>query len=658
MKRKPTGLMLVLAFLSGLVISDSAQALSPTIPRVSWDAPSVEGYGTFTVGASVTSGFAKKWCIKRDGGLAEHVYVEFYESTNVQREGIPKTGDLDGVQICYRQAPFDTVSKPLTFAEFRLTTDYWENGSHTLEVQVTDSLGQLSGWQTIQVLVQRPRPVVSFAGYSQIDNSFKGAISYTIVQPTGNIFTNPVNQGLTFSITVDGTEKCSGDLPTTGTHVLSCEFSFGEISNSEHSAELSLGLYDGQVYRPASTLLFNAQILQRPIPSLLELNYRESGYFAFASIGLKSDLGAIQIKSATCALDSMREELATVETGRVSCQGLGDGLGTKAHTLRVKLELANGQIVSKAFTFNSKIKNRPFPKLTSIVSTPIGDWRQKLEIGFTSVTNESPISSAEWYLNAKRIVGASGVKDRKYYVLFDSKTAPNGRYTAKVKIVLEDGQTRTISLPISLDLLPPPPPAPTITWKSDIATNVWKSGSSVTISGKINGTGQISNSVSLRTWQARSGWSSWRMIPVTNDGRFSTSMLATGNSTIELSVPKAGRTPAATSKTSFKVYGVMSVSAQKRIPHGSRISYALAVQPKWSGNVYCTYKVERFNQFGVEVGEASYSYVSVKLSNGVGNYSPGIAEYKYNQLTLACGLNWTGLESSSKSVGSAKISVY
>jgi len=135
-------------------------------------------------------------------------------------------------------------------------------------------------------------------------------------------------------------------------------------------------------------------------------------------------------------------------------------------------------------------------------------------------------------------------------------------------------------------------------------------------------------------------------------------MLATSNTSIELKVPRAGRTPAATSKTNFKVYGVMSVSAPKRIPQGSRISYTVAVQPKWSGYVSCTYKVERFNQFGVPLGEPTYSYPVVKVTKGFGKFSPGIAEYKYNQLTLACGVDWSGLESSNKSTGFSKVSVY
>lgn len=541
----------------------------------------------------------------------------------------------------------------ITSDNLLLDTSELSNGRHPLQLQAFDNNHRESLLSVLNIDVQRPRPAKISSEYSQ--NAFKivGTVKYVIGQPTeyGD------NPAIKYSIQVDYIKRCEGNLGLTSQTTVKCEFRVGELADGNHSTRLLLELKDGQIYEPFEVLNFQSDLIVQPKPEILSLAYTEEAYEAFASVSIRSDPGAYKILDAFCSLDASQELPARVDSDRVYCSDLGEGLGTRAHSLKVKLLLENNLEVIKTFPFKSKIANRPFPNLTGIQSTSLNDWQQKLQFGFSSVEDESPIDRVEWYLNSKKI-GEDGAKGNTYFIVINSTTIANGSYTAKAKIFLQDGQTKIISTNIVLKLLPPPPPAPTVSWNPIITNNIWKSGTSVTLNGRLISSGQISNTVSMRTWQLKSGWSSWRTVSVDSNGRFSTSTLATSNTGIELKVPRAGRTPAATSKVSFKVYGVMSVSAPKRIPQGSRISYTLAVQPKWSGYVSCTYKVERFNQFGVPLGEPSYSYPVVKVTNGFGTFSPGTAEYKYNHLTLACGVDWSGLESSGSSSGSTKVSVF
>ena len=541
----------------------------------------------------------------------------------------------------------------ITSGNLLLDTSELSNGRHLLRLQAFDNNYRESPVSVLNIEVQRPRPAKISSEYSQDEFGIVGTVKYQISQPM-QFGDNPA---IKYSIQVDSVKRCEGNLGLTSQASVKCEFRFGELADGNHTTRLFLELKDGQIYEPFEVLNFQSNLILQPKPEILILTYSEQGYEAFASVSTRTEPGAYKILDAFCSLDSSEEVPARVAQGRVYCADLGEGLGTRSHNLKVKLLLENNLEVIKSFPFQSKIANRPFPKLTELQSTSLNDWQQKIQVGFTSVEDESPIDRVEWYLNSKQI-GDGRPQGNTYFIVIDSTTIANGSYIAKAKIFLEDGQTKTISKAVVIKLLPPPPPAPTVSWSPIITNNIWKSGNSLTISGTISSSGQLSKTVSMRTWQLNSGWSSWRTVSVANNGRFSTSMVATSNTSIELNVPRAGRTPAATSKTSFKVYGVMSVSAPKRIPQGSRISYTVAVQPKWSGYLSCTYKVERFNQFGVPLGEPSYSYPVVKVTNGFGKFSPGTAEYKYNHLTLACGLDWSGLESSNASTGSAMVSVY
>jgi hypothetical protein len=541
----------------------------------------------------------------------------------------------------------------ITSDNLLLDTSVLSNGLHPLRLQAFDNNYRESVVSVLNIEVQRPRPAKISSEYSQNEFNIVGTVKYVISQPM-QLGDNPA---IKYSIQVDNTKRCEGNLGLTSQATVRCEFRFTELSDGNHSARLLLELEDGQIYEPFEVLNFQSALVLQPKPEILSLSYREQGYEAFASVSIRSEPGAYKILDAFCSLNTSQERPARVDSDRVYCPDLGEGLGTRAHKLKVKLLLENNLEIIKIFPFQSKVANRPFPKLTGLQSTSLNDWQQKLQFGFSSVEDESPIDRVEWYLNSRKI-GEDGAKGNAYFIVIKSRNVANGSYTAKAKVFLQDGQTKTISKTIALKLLPPPPPAPTVSWSPIITNNIWKSGNSVTLNGTISSSGQLSRTVSMRTWQLKSGWSSWRTVPVANNGSFSTSMLATSNTSIELIVPRAGRTPGATSKTRLKVYGAMSVSAPKRIPQGSRISYTVAVQPKWSGYVSCTYKVERFNQFGVLLGEPSYSYPVVKVTNGFGKFSPGTAEYKYNHLTLACGLDWSGLESSNASTGSAMVSVY
>lgn len=541
----------------------------------------------------------------------------------------------------------------ITSDNLLLDTSQLSNGRHPLRMQAFDNNNRESPVSVLNIEVQRPRPAEITSEYSQDEFNIVGSVLYVISQPmqAGD------NPAIKFSIQVDSIKRCEGNLSLTSQASVKCQFRFGELADGNHAARLLLELKDGQFYEPFEVLNFQSDLILQPKPELLSLAYTEEGYEAFASVSTRSELGAYKILDAFCSLDVSQEMPARVDSDRIYCSDLGEGLGTRSHNLKVKLRLENNLEVIKIFRFQSKLAYRPFPKLTGLQSNSINDWQQKLEFGFSSVEDDSPIDRVEWYLNSKQIRDGR-TQGNTYLIVIDSRTIANGSYIAKAKIFLENGQTKTISKALVIKLLPPPPPAPTVSWSPIITNNIWKSGNSLTISGTISSSGQISKTVSMRTWQLKSGWSSWRTVSVAKNGRFSTSMMATSNTSIELNVPRAGRTPAATSKTSFKVYGVISVSAPKRISQGSRIFYSVDVQPKWSGYVSCTYKVERFNQFGVPLGEPSYSYPVVKVTNGIGIFSPGTAEYKYNHLTLACGVDWYGLESTSRSSGSTMVSVF
>jgi hypothetical protein len=624
-------------------------------PQSQWSSESISGYGTITLTAEAkvsgrSSASLKDLCVWVRGSNVLDFSAEFSETADGLFTPLGFYQQFGSSSYCLSER----LDKFSVFLKFRLNTSAWPNGDYQIGLSATDTLDKFSfGSDYLSLEVQRPRPFVSSQVYGQEESKFSSTIRYDFNQPQGS----NDNPALSYSVRVDGVERCSGPLTQLSSQVI-CALEMSTLNNGKHTARLTMFLKDGQSYYPITDLGFESDLIQRPKPELNSLTYIERGYFSFASVAMSSPLGAHKIAAAYCQLDDFQEEEANIELDRISCQELGDGLGSRAHTLRVRLVLDNNSVVSKTFPFQSRIKNRPFPKISSIFSSQIGDWKQKLEFGVTSVLNGSSIERVDWYLNAKRLSGTFGLKNNKHYILFESKTVPNGRYLARAKISLADGQTKNIYLPISVELLPPPPPPPTIAWNSSITSKVWKSGESVSVSGRLSGSGQRAKSVSFRTWQMRAGWSSWRTASVSSSGVFSATVIATGNSTIELKVPQAGRTPSASGKTNFKVSGVLKVSAPKRLARGSSASYEVTVQPKWSGYVSCTYKVERFNQFGVLLEEPTYTYPNVKITNGIGKYSPGVAEYRYNQLTLACGVDWSGLEYTSSSSGSTKISIY
>jgi hypothetical protein len=616
-------------------------------PTISWATASLAtdgGISSAAVQASVddhSGAVMLKWCFTlTNGGDISQVLAPNFP------EYFPDPRATPG-QFCLMKDSLITSDTLL------LDTSQLSNGKHFLQLQAFDGNLRPSEMTVLELQVQRPRPSKISSTYTQSQFNFAGTIQYQVSQPlqAGN---NPASK---YSIQVDGIKRCEGNLALVSPTTIKCEFKIGELVDGYHAAKLFLELKDGQIYEPFEVLTFQSALILQPKPEILSLAYSEQGYEAFASASIRSQPGAYKVVGAFCSIDSFEALPARIESDRVYCADLGEGLGKRAHNLRVKLILENDLEVIKIFPFQSKIPNRPFPKLTNIQSNSVNDWQQKLQLAFSSVEDESPIDRVEWYLGLKQI-GEGRARGNTHFVVIDSTTIKNGSYVAKAKIFLEDGQTKTVSKTVVIKLLPPPPPAPTVSWSPIITNNIWKSGNAVTLNGTISSSGQLSKTVSMRTWQLKSGWSSWRTVSVANNGRFSTSMLATSNTSIELNVPRAGRTPAAASKISFKVYGVMSVSAPKRIPQGSNISYTVSVQPKWSGYLSCTYKVERFNEFGVALGEPSYSYPSVKVTNGFGKFSPGTAEYKYNHLTLACGLDWSGLESSNKSTGFSKVSVY
>jgi hypothetical protein len=515
---------------------------------------------------------------------------------------------------------------------------------------VTDSNGKVSSIASTSLEIQRPRPASSPGTYSQ--TNYVGSLEYVITQAT-NLNGVPPNVGRFWTVKVDEREICRGYFGSP----VKCSFEAVNLANGEHKAKLVFLLDDGQVYLPTSELIFSSQLADRPLQSLGNLNYIENKYSARASVGFTALSGSSPIKKVECTIDSGVPSSGVLETNSAICSINGKGLSKGIHSLKVKLVLENGLEVMKGFSFTSSLTERPLPKLSPITLFSTSDWQAQFSLTLTKVADQPQLIGVYWFIDDAASYFGNSVKNNLYLHKFDSTDLRNGTHRVRVEFHFADGQISKVQKNLKVSLLPPPPPAPTVVWNSNLKKFAWESGSTVAVGGKLVGRGTLPKTVKMRAWQVKSGWSSWITASVSRTGNFQSAFRANSPLSVQVQVPKMARTPATQSQTKVAIYGKVTISAPRKVSPDTQLWFKISTTPKWSGNLDCTLLVERYDDYGSFLGR-SYGYPTIKITNGYGTLNPGTTHFRNNQVTLSCGLGWAGMSELSAGVGYATINIY
>ena len=158
----------------------------------------------------------------------------------------------------------------------------------------------------------------------------------------------------------------------------------------------------------------------------------------------------------------------------------------------------------------------------------------------------------------------------------------------------------------------------------------------------------------IRAWQKQGGWSNWYTVSVDKNGKFSRSFLGYSQLSVQLQVPKNGRTPATTSQIKVDFYGSVKVTSKATYKLFEKVKFNISVSPKWTGDVACSLTIARYDANGFELGRW-WAFPTVRVKNGVGSYTVGAFEYTRTKVWFSCSANWAGLATSEVSGGSTTV---
>jgi hypothetical protein len=177
--------------------------------------------------------------------------------------------------------------------------------------------------------------------------------------------------------------------------------------------------------------------------------------------------------------------------------------------------------------------------------------------------------------------------------------------------------------------------APTVVWNANLDGNsIWRSGYWAPVGGKLlRGGGPLPKTVSLRAWQHRKGWTSWKSVKVSSTGKYSTSFYAESNLKIQIKVPTVSGYPGTSDSVNVPIYGTVSVTGPSKANAGSTFFYKLRVSPKWLSSITCNLTITRYDAGGYQIGTWYYQ-PKIKLSNGYGTLRQNL--YKNSRSSMNC----------------------
>ena len=627
---------------------------SNAAPSVSWVSPAdgVVESGSFTLVGLATpdvSGSATiaKWCLTVSGPTSV-ILPELRYSTDPAAIGSGYTTPLNrDVNGCY----VSTANIRKVWLSFNSTS--WVNGTYNFTAQVTDSSGRVSTVTTKVIESQKPRPSSSF-NYS--NSGFDGVISYQVLQPQ----TTNGNPAVGFRISVDGEILCTGSSLTN--NLAKCIFGNGQVSNGAHTAGLELVLRDGQIYSPIAEQSFISNLVDRPRPTFGSSSNKQLAYEVSISIPIISNSSTLAIREFNCFVGSSTVPVSTkaaLKQNLVACSPSGTEAPPGIHTLRVVLELADGQFIENTYPFSSSSKVRPLPVISKLNYSQ-SDWIGNASAAIQNPKNVSPCKTTEFFVNdlsLGRVLQSKTISTVSDKV--NSSEVSNGAARLLFRCTTTDGRVLELGKSIQIDLLVPPPAPSTIVWNQNLdGSTVWKTGYNASFGGTVvkSTDGTLTKSLKARTYQLKKGWSAWKTFKVNASGTFNLSLYAESALRVQVLLPKTNRTPESTHEVRVPVYGTVSVSGPSRANSAYQITRKITVRPKWLTAIYCEEFVTYYNYAGAYLGSSAYE-TKIKLSNGVGYYKKRFP-YPYTRILLNCEVVGSGLTRTSLSSDSLATVTY